>query len=107
MHSSFPVSAIARPRAAGLARSARLLAAAWLVALLVACGSGSGPSEPSGPPPTQAEAARFLAQASFGATEADINIVANVYSCFGSGTDYSNNRGIQWKSILGSNGRSG
>ncbi|MDH5538985.1 MAG: DUF1800 domain-containing protein [Rhizobacter sp.] len=76
MHMSFPVSAITRAPATGLARGARLIAAAWLAVLLVACGSGSGPSEPAGPPPTQGEAARFLAQASFGATEPDINIVA-------------------------------
>jgi uncharacterized protein (DUF1800 family) len=70
------VSAEAGPPTAWLARGTRVLAGAVLAGWLAACGSGSGSSEPSGPPPTQAEAARFLTQASFGPTEADINSVA-------------------------------
>ena len=52
------------------------LLAALLVVTLAACGSGSGGSgdaeTPSGPPPTQAEASRFLTQATMGPTETDV-----------------------------------
>ena len=56
---------------------ARLALSVLLASVLVACGSGSGgggdAQTPSGPPPTQAEASRFLTQATMGPTEADAN----------------------------------
>ncbi|MGY4831309.1 DUF1800 domain-containing protein [Sphaerotilaceae bacterium SBD11-9] len=59
------------------ARFMRGASVAVLAAVLAACGSGGGDDaasgEPAGPPPTQAEAARFLAQATYGPTEASIN----------------------------------
>ncbi len=63
----------------GLARAARLAACCWVAAALVACGSGGGgdggggggSEAESGPSPTQAEAARFLTQATMGPTEAE------------------------------------
>jgi uncharacterized protein (DUF1800 family) len=62
----------------------RCLRSAWaiaLAALLVACGAGKDDAEssqqvPSGPTPTRTEAARFLAQATYGPTEASINALA-------------------------------
>ncbi len=62
----------------------RGLRTAWalaLVAVLAACGAGKEDDEPqqqqpSGPAPTRAEAARFLAQATYGPTEASINALA-------------------------------
>ncbi len=59
----------------GLARAARLAACAWVAAVLVACGSGGGDAgseADAGPPPTQAESARFLTQSTMGPTEAEI-----------------------------------
>ena len=62
-----------------LARGVRLAVCGAALGVLVACGSGgsggsSGSSDsdaPALPPPTQAEASRFLAQATMGPTEAD------------------------------------
>ncbi|MBT9528285.1 MAG: DUF1800 family protein, partial [Rhizobacter sp.] len=62
----------------------RGLRTAWalaLVAVLAACGAGkeddtSQPQQPTGPAPTRAEAARFLAQATYGPTDASINALA-------------------------------
>ncbi len=76
------------PILTGLCRAGRLTAhaaahaaaCAAVLAALVACGSGAGDSGPQTdaeaqaqalPPPTQAEAARFLTQATMGPTEAD------------------------------------
>src|SRR4029453_19135860 len=63
-------------------RSARraLFACAWTIALTSCGGGGSSPGAPPPPPPARrpasglsaAEAARFLMQASFGPTDADI-----------------------------------
>jgi uncharacterized protein (DUF1800 family) len=57
-----------------------LSAAALLCAGLAGCGSGSGSSDGGGastPPPTQAEASRFLTQATMGPTEADTTALVN------------------------------
>ena len=65
----------------------RGLRAVWalaLVAMLAACGAGKEddesqqqqPQQPAGATPTRAEAARFLAQATFGPTDASINALA-------------------------------
>ncbi len=61
-------------------RRLRLACTAAAAAAFAACGGGSGPgsNEPPPPPPpaiTQAEAHRFLTQATFGPTEADIQHV--------------------------------
>lgn len=63
---------IARPTAS---RWARVVVAAT-VAMLAACGGGKS-EEPvaSEPPPTRSEAARFLTQASFGPTDAEVDRV--------------------------------
>ena len=60
----------------------RSLPALVLAALLVACGGGSGgsstdppPAQTSEPPASRDEAARFLAQATFGPTDADVDRV--------------------------------
>jgi uncharacterized protein (DUF1800 family) len=73
--------------------SSRMLVALMSSVMLVACGGGGGggasgtPAPPVTPPPvtpvvekpaTRAEAARFLSQASFGATDADIDRVMAV-----------------------------
>ncbi len=66
-----PVRSI-RPVAPRAARWRAALAAGALAVVVAACGGGSGGSADSGPPPTQTEAARFLAQASFGANDAGL-----------------------------------
>jgi uncharacterized protein (DUF1800 family) len=65
-----PVRSI-RPVAPRAARWRAALAAGTLAVVVAACGGGGGSAD-SGPPPTQTEAARFLAQASFGANDAGL-----------------------------------
>ncbi len=72
--------------------SARAAACAAVLAALVACGSGASDSGPQTdaeaqaqalPPPTQAEGARFLTQATMGPTEADIaRVVQSGYAAW-------------------------
>ncbi len=60
-------------------RSLRLMLAAGTALLLAACGGGGGGSGPPPPPViTKAEAHRFLMQATFGPTEADVQRVIDV-----------------------------
>lgn len=60
-------------------RSLRLMLAAGAALLLAACGGGgSGSSPPPPPVTTKAEAHRFLMQATFGPTEADVQRVIDV-----------------------------
>jgi uncharacterized protein (DUF1800 family) len=80
------------PGAALNARTTRFLSSATLALMLVACGGGGGgggtspPAQPPAPPPpvvvekpnTRAEAARFLTQATFGPTDAEIDRVMNI-----------------------------
>ena len=72
---------------AAMWRLGRAAAASAIVALLVACGGGGGgggggtppdPVPPAAAAPTRAEAARFLGQATFGATAADIDRVTQI-----------------------------
>jgi uncharacterized protein (DUF1800 family) len=71
-----PVDLVIRPDSSPAGTS--MAAAASAAALLAACGGGGGGSEPAAPPPppaagpTAVEASRFLGQASFAATDADI-----------------------------------
>ena len=63
----------------GPARLASIAAAAALCAALASCGGGSGGTDTSAsdaPPPSKAESARFLTQATFGPSEAEINALA-------------------------------
>jgi uncharacterized protein (DUF1800 family) len=71
-----------------IARRTRVLVAVACVSLLAACGGGGGggggsptPTTPPVAAPTRAEAARFLRQATFGPTAAEIDrVVARGYS---------------------------
>jgi uncharacterized protein (DUF1800 family) len=82
-----PSDVLVAPEAApttGLTAVAAAAAAAAAAALLAACGGG-GSSDPAPPPPpppaagpTAAEASRFLGQASFAATDADITRVQSL-----------------------------
>ena len=69
---------------AAMGRLRRAAAASGIVALLVACGGGGGggappdPAPPAAAAPTRSEAARFLGQATFGATRADIDRVTQI-----------------------------
>lgn len=62
-----------------LARLARAGLALGVAAIVAACGAGKDddpnqqPQQPSGPAPSRTESARFLAQATFGPSEASIN----------------------------------
>lgn len=59
-------------------RRAGLAAACALALLIAACGGGSGSAEVADKPATREEAARFLTQATFGPTEADITHLMEV-----------------------------
>ena len=99
MTAELPLAEIERDRAASPAADAQRLsasggmtAAAMAAALLAACGGGGGgdassgpdsggsgtPTTPAATPPTDAQAARFLAQAGFAASTADIATVKSV-----------------------------
>jgi uncharacterized protein (DUF1800 family) len=79
-----PPAVMAAPDAASTTGLTAMAAAASAAALLAACGGG-GSSDPAPPPPpppaagpTAAEASRFLGQASFAATDADITRVQSL-----------------------------
>ncbi len=82
------VSSYAAPRVARFRSGLRVLAACAAVVLISACGGGDGGSTPSAPsqpvstsppvaakPANRAEAARFLTQATYGPTPADVDRV--------------------------------
>lgn len=65
-------------RAPRVVRRAGLAAACAVALLIAACGGGGGSAEVADRPATREEAARFLTQATFGPTEADITHLMEV-----------------------------
>lgn len=72
---------ISLPPTFAIRKTSRLWAGALLISLLAACGGNKNDEESaadSGPPPTKEAAARFLTQATYGPTAADIDQLAQV-----------------------------
>src|SRR3954447_24571765 len=72
---------ISLPPKFAIRKTSRLWAAALLISLLAACGGNKNDDETaadSGPPPTKEAAARFLTQATYGPTSADIDQLAQI-----------------------------
>jgi uncharacterized protein (DUF1800 family) len=72
---------ISLPPKFAIRKTSRLWAGALLISLLAACGGNKNDDEnaaDSGPPPTKEAAARFLTQATYGPTSADIDQLAQI-----------------------------